>query len=395
MEAQENRDTAANKQPCVLVVDDSSVVRYTVASIIKSMGYAVVEASDGKEVLTMVDEHQPDLVILDIHMPEKGGIETLAELRAHSRYARLPVIVLTASAEPAIVRQVARLRASGYLVKSNLNAREMRERIAKILGKPTPSSTPSARPQRALQELRVLLVDDSTLDQQLIGGLLSNWGCRVETAGSGQEALDLLKGAEFDLMLIDYSMPEMDGFETTARIRATEVESGKHLPVVLLTSKPIEAVKERSEEVGMDAYVAKPVEADQLFTTIEGLAALVTSAEQGEESNELFDREELLERVDNDMELLRHLFELFTRDYPTLLDEMQQAVDAGQAEDLQRAAHTLKGMLGNLSAHDIAKRALALENMGGEETLDGAGDILERLEGEVACLGGTLREFVQ
>jgi two-component system, sensor histidine kinase and response regulator len=395
MAAQENRGPEANRQPCVLVVDDSSVVRYTVVSIIKSMGYAVAEASDGTEVLAMVEKHQPDLVILDIHMPEKGGLETLAELRAHSRYARLPVIVLTASAEPAMVRQVARLRASGYLVKSNLSAREMRERIAKILGKPTPSPMPSARPQRALQELRVLLVDDSTLDQQLIGGLLSNWGCQVEMAGGGQEALDLLQGTEFDLVLIDYSIPEMDGFETTARIRAAEVDSGEHLPVVLLSSKPIEVVKERSEEVGMDAYVTKPVEADQLFTTIEGLAALVTSAEQVAESEALFDKEELLERVDNDMELLGHLFELFTRDYPTLLDEIQQAIDSGKVEDLQRAAHTLKGMLGNLSAHDIAKRALTLENMGREETLDGAEDILERLEGEVACLGGALQEFVQ
>ena len=395
MVTQEGTKEGAGKQPCILVVDDSSVVRYTVASMIRSMGYDVVEASDGSEVLGLIEEHDPELVILDIHMPEKGGIETLAELRADPRHVQLPVVVLTASADPRTVRQVARLKASGYLMK-NLRPKDMRERIGQVLGKriaKTASTRRAAVARQPLQGRRVLLVDDNPLDRQLIGGLLNNWGCRVATADNGREALKLLgTSAGFDLVLMDAKMPEMDGFAAAAAIRRQEQETGAHLPIALLTSKPIETVQERSQEVGIDAFVAKPVAADQLFTTIEGMAALVVQEATPGAGGPPFDREELMERVDNDVELLRHVLQLFFRDYPGLVEEMRQAIAAGEAPKLQEPAHTLKGMLGNLSAHAAVRTTLQLETLGREWKPEQAPKILERLEGELELLTAALRE---
>jgi len=311
-----------SSQKCILVVDDSNMVRYTVVQFIQSMGHRAVEAVDGTEVLPMVEEHRPDLVILDIHMPEKGGMEALTELRSNPRFEDLPVLVLTGAADAKVVRQAARLKVSGYLIKSDLSAGDIREWVGKILGE---SAESPARSRRVSRHFHILLAENNPLDQQLITGLLENWGCTVETAWNAQEVfLQLLDDEPFDLILMEETMPNVDGFAATAAIREQEQETGEHVPIVALTNQPAEMVRRRCREAGMDAYVTKPVVPNRLFKTIEGVVERASRPEGAvEESRTLFDWDELMERVEGDLELLRHMLEMYFRDAPLLLVEMR------------------------------------------------------------------------
>ena len=385
----EQKTTAAGKpDQCVLVVDDSHVVRYTVANIIRAMGHKVVEAVDGTEVVAAAEEHRPDLIVLDVRMPEKGGIEALRELRTHADFKEVPVVMLTATADQKIVRQAAALNISGYLVKTDLKAADIRARINKVLGRPA-TPPPSRKARRALH---VLVADDNPHDQQLIAGLLRNWGYAVEIAQSGSEALAILQqqGA-VDLVLMDDDMPEMDGFAAAAAIRQQESASGEYLPIAILTSRPIEEVSEGGQEAGIDAYVAKPVNPDKLFTTLEEMASLVPSPSAPEPADQsLFDWEDLMERVDDDLDLLQRMLELFVRDYPELLEAARQAIAGGDVQQLKTAAHTLKGMLGNLSADSAVQVTQKLETMDPQEDREQVEEVFLNLEKQVERLSRAL-----
>ena len=374
-----------SKKAKILVVDDSAAVRHAVSTIIRKMGHTVIEAEDGTAVVPLVREEQPDLIILDIHMPEKGGFQALEELRAQEEGGKdTPVIILTASAEPRYVRQALGMGISGYLVKSNLVAAEIQNRVNQTLKKAVRTKSGPRQLHEANLALHVLLADDSPQDRQLISGLLSKWGCMTTAVDDGAEVLEVLdEDRSVDVLLINDTMPEMDGYETTLALRAKEKDSG-HLPVILLTSQPLESVRERCLSVGMDAYISKPVNPDKLYKTLGDIHTLQLVDEgTSTRSDLIYDWDELMERVDDDIELLQRMLFLFRRDYPRLLAEIRTAVDSSNLESLKKAAHNLHGMLANLTAHVAADIAAELESVEDSGDLAGYAEMPGRLEAEV------------
>jgi len=117
--------------------------------------------------------------------------------------------------------------------------------------------------------LQILLVEDNPLNQTVAARLLEKHGHTVVVAANGREALERLEGSEFDLVLMDVQMPEMDGLEATAAIR--QRENGRRLPIVALTADVIPGIRERCLEAGMDAYVTKPIVLPVLMATIAGV----------------------------------------------------------------------------------------------------------------------------
>jgi len=116
---------------------------------------------------------------------------------------------------------------------------------------------------------RLLLVEDNLVNQRLAMRMLKKYGYAVDVAVNGIEALSLHSANGYDLILMDCQMPEMDGFETTRRIRAREVSTGKHVPIVAMTANALQGDRDRCITAGMDEYVAKPVRADALHEMIE------------------------------------------------------------------------------------------------------------------------------
>jgi CheY-like chemotaxis protein len=203
----------------------------------------------------------------------------------------------------------------------------------------------------------------------------------VVLAKRGQEALEALACQYFDLVLMDVQMPGMDGLQVTRTIRAQERSTEAHLPIVAMTANAMPGDRERCLEAGMDAYMAKPVQAETLFTTIETvLAATPTESLPGsaapsveytqEDSGTapaaraVFNQSEGLRCFEGDEELYREVLLLFQEEAPQQMQSLHQAIHAGDLAMVQHYAHSLKSTAGNIGAQAMRQAALETECAG-------------------------------
>jgi CheY-like chemotaxis protein len=188
-------------------------------------------------------------------------------------------------------------------------------------------------------------------------------------------------------------MPVMDGLEATRAIREMEASAGRHTRIVAMTAHSLKGDRERCLEGGMDAYISKPVQIQALIEVVEGEAAGAQTDLWPPESHRtpLVDREAVLSRVGGDPVLLGEVVDLFLRDSAELVNEMREAVKAGDAARLTRAAHTLKGTAANLGAESVRELALKLEQMGGAGDAAEISKTLGAVESALAKAGPLLR----
>jgi len=233
--------------------------------------------------------------------------------------------------------------------------------------------------------LRVLLAEDSPTSQLIAVANLKKAGHTVQVADNGQKAVEALEEGEFDLVLMDVAMPEMDGLEATRTIRQREKESGDHIPIIAMTAFATQDYRQKCGDAGMDGYVTKPVSADELFRTIESFMSRKRDARVVEEppSRPPVDLDEALEVVDGDVDLLQAVVEMSLGECPEQIELLREALAQQHAPGVEAAAHRLKGVMGNLGglvARDVAQR---LETMGEEGDLGGGAVALEELEKEM------------
>ena len=206
--------------------------------------------------------------------------------------------------------------------------------------------------------------------------ILSKRGHSVAVAANGKMALEMLEAQAFDLILMDVQMPEMDGFEATAAIRKNEAAAGTRIPIIAMTAHAMKGDRERCLEAGMDGYISKPVKAEELVKLVEafGAGAPGHGAASTETNQETFDHKLALARV-GDESLLADLAQLFLEESPKMLAAIHDAVIENAPEQLERAAHSLKGSVATFAAQDAFEAALKLERLGR------AGDLAEAVKG--------------
>jgi CheY-like chemotaxis protein len=122
--------------------------------------------------------------------------------------------------------------------------------------------------------LNILVAEDNVINQRLAQKLLEKMGHAVTLAADGREAVDIWQAGRFDVVLMDIQMPDVDGFAATSQIRAAEQGSDRHTPIIALTAHTLEGDRERCLAAGMDAFVSKPVRADELAKAIQSVALL-------------------------------------------------------------------------------------------------------------------------
>ncbi len=234
---------------------------------------------------------------------------------------------------------------------------------------------PSLRESRPL---RILVAEDNPVSQLLAVRLLEKRGHHVVVAGNGRQALAALEKEAFDLVLMDVQMPEMDGMEATAVIRAREKTTGGHLPIVALTAHAMKRDCDSCLAGGMDYYVSKPLVGEELFGIIQRVASGIDADRAFRPP--AFDEAAARARAGGDPGLLKELIQLFLGEAPALLSEIRTALDQNDARRLQRAGHTLKGSAGTLGATGVSEAALRLETMGRANDLTGAVESYQALE---------------
>ncbi|MCU0561799.1 MAG: response regulator [Desulfobacterales bacterium] len=380
----------------VLVVDDSPAARRIVAEILERAGMTVAAADGAQQARARLARAGPlpAVVLVDSDMPGTDGFGVAAELRRDFPAAQV-VMMLTF---PQLKRKAecAALGVSATLVKP-FGQRSLLDAVERVLagsgraaaaGAQTPAAAaPDRRP------LKILVVEDTAFNQKFILRLLERWGHTPVLAEDGSRAVELYSGANFDLILMDLQMPEMDGFQAARAIRMIEDARGGHTPIIALSAHAIHDERERCLESGMDEYLPKPVDSDALRRMIDGLippgaAARPAGAVQGAAVSGL------LMSLGNDWGFVKEVVDVFCADYPHLLSALRSAAASSDAPAFMRAAHSLKGMLRNFQAEPAAAKAQMLEQMGLAGDLAGARPIIAELAEGLSSLEQHLRSLL-
>lgn len=392
----------------VLIVDDNKTSRTILEEILKHWMMSPSAAEGGRAGLAALEQARQSgkpfpLVLLDAHMPEFDGFEVAEQIRRDPRLAGASIMMLTSDHQLGDSERCRALSIAACLTKP-ITQSDLFDAVLAALGK-RPQLIPAAvltAPEEVETDgrsLRILLAEDNLMNQTLALRLLTKRGHNVTVASNGCEALQKLEDAGFhgfDVVLMDVQMPEMDGLEATAAIRAREKEFHAHIPIVAMTAHALKGDRERCLAAGMDGYVSKPIRVQTLMEEIERCLQAIPAAPAAEPlARQVLDAAALLERIEGDTALLADLARLFREESPKWLAAMRDAIDRGDAPTLERAAHTLKGSAGNLAAHRTAQAALRLEHLGREQNLAPAREALAQLEEEWKRLDPRLAELGQ
>jgi two-component system, sensor histidine kinase and response regulator len=267
----------------VLVVDDTATNRRILDEVLRhwSMQPALAEsASQALDLLRAADQAGAPygLMLTDAHMPDIDGFTLTRSLRQDPTLAETKVIMLTSGDRPEDVAHCSDLKIAAYLLKPTKPS-ELLEAIEGAMGAlvPTRELIHTTDETLPLRPLRILLAEDSVVNQKLAVALLRRQGHTVTIASNGLEAVEAVDRETFDLILMDVQMPEMDGLEATAAIRVNQGASGLHTPIIAMTAHALKGDRERCLEAGMDGYVAKPIRPQELY---QALAAAFPPASQ-------------------------------------------------------------------------------------------------------------------
>jgi len=254
---------------------------------------------------------------------------------------------------------------------------------------------------------RILLAEDNPVNQQVALAVLESLGCQVDAANDGEEALEALAAAHYDAVLMDCEMPNVDGFEATARIRRREAEAGcgARVPILALTAHAVEGAREKCLAADMDDFLSKPFRRDELRRALGpwlSEAAPETETEPAPEAPQAGlepgaapnqeDAEDPLDRTVLDTlralqpadgsDLLAKLIDIYRSSSAELLESLSEAVDQGDVQVIQQGAHALKSSSLNVGAWLLGSLCRQLEAMGREGEIEGAVDLFARIAAE-------------
>ena len=380
---------ASLREMPVLVVDDNATARGLLVELLRRWHMQPVEADGAAAALAAVRDAAGrgapfPLAIVDSSMPHTDGLTLAAQLRREPAPGAARVILLTSSHSPREAERCREVGVAATVAKPIVVPVELLQCLEAAVGGGTVEANAGAIPGArfaAGRRLRVLVADDNAANCTVAAYLLEKRGHSVVAVGDGRQALDALEQGEFDVVLMDMQMPEMDGLEAARAIRRREERSGGHIPIVALTAHAVKGYRERCLDAGMDDYVSKPIQPAELFSAIErALATARTKAAAPQPS--------VIDGMPADPQRLLNAVTLLQQDATRLLERIRHGVFAGDGGEVERAAHHLRGSLGLLgsSAEAAAERARRLESLAHSGSLDTAGEVLSALEHEVARL---------
>ena len=239
--------------------------------------------------------------------------------------------------------------------------------------------------------VEILLVEDKPMNQKLARILLEKRGWNVTSAYSGKEALEILFSRRFDAVLMDIQMPEMDGFEATKEIRRREEKTGEHVPIIAMTAHALKGDREKCLLAGMDGYVSKPIDPDELYAAVESLISKdkisfsdSKHSKKGYEAAQEVSR--VLKKLGNDKDLLQEMIELLVEDARESIKELKRSLSKGDYKEALSIIHGLKGELGNLGLEKSLFYAEKAERLIKDKNFSEVQEYLDKLDLEIKFL---------
>jgi len=380
----------AGSATTVLVIADNEEARRGTTEMLRLGGLRSIVANDLAGALDIVFEAghahpKPGAVVIDVRV---GTAELASRLVKEPTFKDLPVVVLTPTGERGDAAVYRAAGASGYLSKP-LGAGELSDTIAAVSGGNRPEGELVTRHwlRARRPRMNLLVADDSATNRTMVTRLLEKRGHTVTVVENGRDAVELVLAIKFDAVLMDVQMPEMDGLEATATIRAQEAG---HVPIIGLTGRASEKDRLTCLESGMDNVVSKPFRPEVLFAAVEqvfnGPIDIDSIPKRQGRPADLLDRFEALERLGGMPDLAVELMQEFQKEYPADLDLIREAFAAKDLQRVSRVAHRMKGSLGLLSAGPAAQAAALLERHAADAKAGNAETAWKLLQEEMESL---------
>ncbi|MDQ7822309.1 MAG: response regulator [Candidatus Eremiobacteraeota bacterium] len=403
----------------VLIADDSRIAREILVNALTSIDFDVTAVASGREALAELERDDGGkpykVVLIDWKMPGMTGTETIKAAKKSGKIAHPPhFIMVTAYGREEVLKEAEEAGISGFLIKP-VSSSILFDTIMGVLGQEVHRAPRKDRKGgfdgeflKPIRGAKVLLVEDNEINQQVATELLEKAGLVVTVAGNGLKGVEAVAKDDYDIVLMDIQMPEMDGFEATRQIRA----GGRtDIPVVAMTANAMAGDRERSIEAGMNDHVTKPIDPDELFSALlrwikpgERQAPQSFHGQGGEGEKPDLAAQELtvpelkgieckagIARVGGNVKLYLDLLRKFVRDAAGSHQEILDALGKNDLVLARRIAHTIKGTSGNIGASEVYDAAAAVESALAHDEKEKLPGALEKLKDRLIEVIETIR----
>lgn len=366
----------------ILLVGGSVNHRRLLSIMLESWYCRVDEAINMDQALAMMmtalmEEDPYRLILVDRFVSNEDGEDFGKKVKANPKLEKSAMLMITSMGRPGDCSRLQDVGFSGYLTKP-VKKQQLYECMLAILSEKECSVGMSERShslvtRHTLREARrlgarILLVEDNLTNRDVALTMLEKLGYWADAVTNGRVAVEAVAENNYDLVLMDCQMPEMDGYEATRRIRTREnkkgnkskKDKGPHIPIVAMTAHAMKGDREKCLDAGMDDYIPKPVDPHMLSEVLDKWlsSSKTTNHTHSEEPvlaqsvdlTETFDRAGLLERLMGDERLLDRVVETFLEDTRRLVTELKEMVSNNDLEGIKRHTHTIKGAAGNVCA---------------------------------------------
>ncbi|MEO5357454.1 MAG: response regulator [Nitrospirae bacterium YQR-1] len=391
----------------VLLVNSNSSILSGMSDMIKSEGYSVDTAPNGQSALSILNSSRTayDAAVLDLQITDMDGFELVRKIKSDMGLSSLKVIMIVAAGLRGDAALCRMLGVSGYLVKPVYKSDLLKIlNMAIACGDGPVAQLLTCHTVRELRgPVNILVAEDNIVNQTLAVKLLQRRGYMPLVVGNGREAIRTLAHTNFDLVLMDVQMPEMDGLQATRYIRSTKDTKIKaDIPIIAMTAHALKGDMEICLAAGMDDYISKPLRADDLYRLIEKYIAssskdinkipqethLMTDVPEVQLKPEqsfpkpesvpdklhisiqqpstrtsagALDIKETMQRLDNDEEILRDMWIAFVDDVPKQIALLRDLLDTGDVDELQKQVHLIQGVSANIGATALKSESLRIE----------------------------------
>ncbi|WP_225938669.1 response regulator [Kovacikia minuta] len=421
-EAEHPSPTTALAGKRVLIVDDNATVRNILTMQVQAWGIKVWATASGKQALEWLVHYPPfDLAILDMHMPAMNGLELATQMGLAASSRALPIVLMNNFGK-SLPREIQTLAVT-TLTKPVKQSQLWDVLLRVLLGHSREAHSPIAttRLNSTLAQnlsLRILLVEDIVVNQKVALRMLNRLGYQAEVASTGQEALEVLRQQSYDVVFMDVQMPEMDGLETTRRIR----QSGSTVRpwIIAMTAYAMQGDREKCLASGMNDYISKPVSIEILAAALNKFCEVQSqwlSSEQAVDSNAINSSENGLTQaelqvkvsptldvqvidclkslVEEDDNLLVEIISSYLEDAPKRILAITQALDHNDLVAVHKSSHALRSLSASIGAVQLAQLSGVLEDLGRSGTVDSTLSLFAEIQAEYASVATALHAYLE
>jgi CheY-like chemotaxis protein len=362
-----------------LIIEDSPTEALRARLILERAGYQVSLAADGRRGLRQAAHEQPDLILLDALMPAMNGFEIYGRLQIDLLTRAIAVVMLAQAEE--LVDLPSGAAAIEFVVKP-YDPQQLLTVVKARLGEEqrTPVRCVHDRAGQATRGLHVLVAEDSPTSQLLVVTNLEKTGHTASVVDTGRKAVEAFEraGGAFDLVLMDITLPDLDGLNAARAIREWEQARGGHVPIIAMSALTAREYRDQCVVAGMDGYISKPVRLADLGRVLEPLLAKCDAPIASP-----VDLKEALEVVGDDIDTLQAAVALASSEVPAQAAKLRDAIGRQDAAAVEDSAHRLKGVMSNFGGHVARDLAQRLEEMAEQSNLDDAPQVACALEAEI------------